>query len=167
MVLIIYTPSQMLQRGLELAGMSIDRQRRQKRESCINDFKAIYGAHPLVLADIWEDLQTTTRALPTADNNNATPARIDTTKRWVHMKNFLRTMSFLRLYQTETQMKVQFGNTEKTIRKFVWYFLHRIQAMKADKIVWPDDNAWTTNFIVSVWRRPSNRRFASSGVLPT
>jgi len=137
---IVYTPTQILERGLSLAGMSEARQRRQKRSSSINDFKAIYGIHPVVVADVWVDLQTTTIA----------SAKIDTTKRWVHLKNFLRTLYFVRAYPTETQMKVQFGNTEKTIRRFVWYFLHRVQELKALKVVWPDDHEWVTNFIISV-----------------
>jgi hypothetical protein len=63
-MILIYTPDQVLRRGLSLAGMDVDRQEKQNRESCIGDFKAAYGIHPLVLAQIWEDLQTTT--IPTA-----------------------------------------------------------------------------------------------------
>lgn len=139
-MVLIYSPSQILQRGLSLAGMSMERQNRLQRKTLVADFRAVYGTHPLVLASVWEDLQTTSIA----------EARIDTTKRWVHMKNLLRTMFFAQSYPTEQQMKVLFGNTEKTVQKFVWYFLERIQELKAAKVIWPEDDEWTTSFIISV-----------------
>lgn len=99
-----------------------------KQKQCeilLEDFKSYYGAHPIVLAQAWEELQTTT--IPAA--------RIDTTKkRSVHLKNFIRANQFLKQYQTEKQRKVQFGNTEKTIRKWTRYFLERLQALREAKV---------------------------------
>jgi hypothetical protein len=96
-----------------------------RRESCIGDFKAVYGIHPLVLAQIWEDLQST--AIPTA--------RIDNTKkRSVRLKNFLRANHFLMRYPTERERKVQYQNTSKTVRKWCWYFVERVKALKEQKV---------------------------------
>jgi len=124
MVLFIYTPEQMLTRGLKLAGMGARRQARQCEEENIEDFKSIYGTHPIVLAQIWEDLQTTTNP----------DARIDTKKRGVNMKNFLRANHFLARYPSERQRKVMFGNCRYTLRKWCWYFVTHIRAMKAEKV---------------------------------
>jgi len=85
MPVILYTTDQILSRGLLLAGMVLERQRKQNRDANIEDFKAVYGMHPLVLETIWEELQTAT----------ILSARIDTSKkRAIHLKNFLRAKQF-------------------------------------------------------------------------
>ena len=141
MKILVYSTDQVLWRGLELAGMERRKFERQKRQTNLEDFRGIYGTHPMVLAVLWEKLQTT-----------KTPsARIDTTKkRSVHLKNFLRAIYFLFRYPTEVERKVKFGNTKKTIRKWCWYFVDRIEALKAEIIVWPADDAWKGFFILSV-----------------
>jgi len=143
MVLYLYTPDQVMYRGLFLASRdwTMDRLFKLDREILIEEFKSYYGSHPVVLAQVWEELQTTT--IP--------GARIDTSrKRSVHLKTFLRSMQFLKQYPTERQRRVQFARSRTTIRTWSKYFIKRIQALKAIKIRWPDDNEWTTTFIVSV-----------------
>ena len=123
--MLIYTPDQILHRGLRLVGMEDNNMQKQSRKSNIEDFKAFYGCHPVVLAQIWEDLQT----------SHVIEARIDVTKkRSIHMKNFLRACMFLNLYPTESVRKVQSGNTKKTVRKWCWYFLERLQHLKKAKV---------------------------------
>lgn len=110
-LIVVYSPDQVLQRALLLAGVGEGRQAMQKRQTLLEDFKAIYGAHPMVLAQIWEDLQTTTNA----------QFRIKLGKykrRSVNLKNSLRANYFLKRYPTETERKVHFGNTQKTMRKW-------------------------------------------------
>ena len=126
--LLLYTPDQVLWRGLSLAGMSRQRQRRQKKHVNINDFKAYYGAHPMVLAQIWEDLQTTT--IPEARIHPLGRYK----KRSVNLKNFLRTHNFLKCYQTEDVRKITSGKSKKTLRKWCWYFLKRMHALKGVKV---------------------------------
>jgi len=149
--MLVYSPTQILERGLTLAGADTKRlMNRQKRETTIEDFKSFYGSHPAVLAQIWEDLQTTSATF-TNKKGHVVPARIDTSKtRSVHLKNFLRTHQFLKQYQTEKQRKLPFRNTEKTIRKWCWYFVERMAALKHEKIVWPEDNEWKTAYIATV-----------------
>jgi hypothetical protein len=43
--------------GLKIQGLDGKRQRKQSRATNITDFRAFYGSDPLVLAQIWEDLQ--------------------------------------------------------------------------------------------------------------
>lgn len=127
-MVVVYTADQVLRRGLLLGGMSDFRQKKQKRDENIADFKALYGVHPTVLAEIWVDLQTTT----------VQAARIDPTapyqKRTINLKNFFRAVHFLMRYPTERERKVATGNTQKTIRKYTWFFLQKIHALKATKV---------------------------------
>jgi len=128
MAALVYAPDQVLWRGLRLAGMSAARIHNHNRETQLEDFKGCYGAAPVVIAQIWEDLQKTTNPA----------ARIDPLgkykKRSIHLKNFLRTHHFVKHYPTETLRKVQTGNSTKTVRNWCWYFLERIQALKDEKV---------------------------------
>jgi len=141
---LVYSPDQVMKRGLLLAASGEWTEERlfaQKHTVLVNDFKAIYGAHPIVLAELWIELQTTTVA----------EARIDTSKtRSVHLKNYLRTLHFLKCYPTEKVRKYQTGNTRKTVRKWCWYFVERIAALKIVRIVFPGPGEWQTVFIISV-----------------
>lgn len=143
-LLYLYTPDQVLQRGLQLAAGNAwnpERLMNQKRETLIEDFTGYYGAHPVALSRLWFELQNTPVAA----------TRIDVSKkRSVHLKNFLRANHFLKCYPTETIRKLLSGNSKKTVRKWCWYFVDRIAAQRQVKIVWPDDNEWTSSFIISV-----------------
>jgi len=140
---LVYSPDQVLNRGLLLAakGWTKERLLKQKHSVKCTDFKALYGAHPIVVARMWQQLQTT----------KVKAARIDISKtRSIHLKNFLRSLHFLMRYPTETLRKYASGNTRKTVRKWCWYFVERIAALRAEKIVWPGDDEWDTTFIISV-----------------
>jgi len=140
---LIYTPDQIMFRGLLMAskGWSMERLLKQKHSSLCSDFKGVFGVHPIVLAELWHELQTTKVA----------GARINTSKtRSVHLKNFLRTLHFLKHYPTETLRKYQHGQTRKTVRKWCWYFVECIAALKASKIIFPGPDEWQTVFIISV-----------------
>ena len=182
MVLIIYTTDEVLCFGLELFGMDRRRQQRQQRETNIEDFKAQYGVSPVVYAQIWEDLQTTTLQLPQVNGAPPQSARINTEmlKGNVNLETFLRSLHFMKCYPTEKQRKGPSGHCETTVRKWCWYFLERIQALKAVKvsrptdaharltnrptplshacscllqIVWPNDNEWNCLLCyLSGWR---------------
>jgi hypothetical protein len=109
---IVYTVDELMEIGLVLEGESIDCQKRQQRESRIEDFKACYGVHPKVLAEIWVALQIN----PTAAN------RIQTRKNSAQIKYFLKTYKFLHQYPTELQREVN--------RTWTWYFIERIKAVQ-------------------------------------
>ena len=58
-MLVILTEDEMLFKGLELVGFTLDRMENVERDTNIERFKAHYGSIPFVYAQIWEDLQTT------------------------------------------------------------------------------------------------------------
>ena len=48
-------------------------------------------------------------------------------------------MHHLKRYPTELEREPIFDIDHMQGRDWVWYFLEKIQALKAEKIVWPDD----------------------------
>lgn len=162
--------------GLKLLGVDKERQRRQSKKSNLADFKAHYCVAPIVCAQMWEDLQTTTiqdaRVFAASPQNRNSGA---------NLKNFLRAFHFLMRYGTEQERKVATGQARNTVRKWNWFFVEKIGALHGLKvifhsfcsvpvarfslptavvyfdtaayylrlqIVWPQN--WSTNFIISV-----------------
>jgi len=120
-----YTPAQVLRIGLKLIGVSRERQQRQLHKTNVTDFKAHFGTEPIVCAKMWDDLQTTDIA----------DAKIKATLHdGANLKNFLRACHFLMRYKTEAERKVDSGHTKKTVRKWTWFFLAKIKALKAAKV---------------------------------
>ena len=60
--LLIYTEDEILDEGLRALSWEPFQIQRVKIETNIERFRSHFGAHPCVLAQIWEDLQTTTIA---------------------------------------------------------------------------------------------------------
>jgi len=124
---VVFTPDEILNKGLRLVNYSPRRIRRAKRKRNIERFKGHFGSEPVVLAQIWEDLQRTDVAearLPPGD------AKLD---------RFLMAMHHLKRYPTELEREPIFDIDLMEGRDWVWYFLEKVQALKAEKICWPDD----------------------------
>ena len=119
----IKTPDEVLSEGLALYGFDEARQAIQNRKSNLNDFKAHFGVSPVVVAQVWEDLQTTA----------VTTARIEPTGN-INLVNLLHALHFLTAYPLERVRKGQTGNCRKTLRKWGWYFIKAIMALKAVKV---------------------------------
>ena len=153
-----YTPEQVLRIGLKLAGASKQQQERRLQKTNIKDFKAIYGTEPVVCAKIWDDLQTT----------NIAEAKIDATLYdGANLKNFLRSCHFLMRYKTETERKLDSGHTKKTIRKWTWFFLAKIKALKAAKVGQkPPSLHRKTSFCFSLFFLLRHRLFGPTVGLP-
>lgn len=113
---------EMLHCGLRLGGFDARRQQRVKRSTNLERFRALYGSNPVVYAEIFHDLQTT--AIPTAQ---VSPKDVD-----VH--NFLMALRFLRCYHTEIQLSGTFSVSDRSVRKWCWFYVERICALKAIKV---------------------------------
>jgi len=140
---LVHTAKQVATRGILLAsnwGWTRARLEKQDPKSLNNLFKAQCGAHPVIVAQLWEDLQTTQIAA----------AGINVEKRNVNLKNFLRTFQFLRICPTEEQRRGWWANSRNTIRKWCKCFLSKILAMKVEKVRWPQPGEWTATFMMSV-----------------
>jgi hypothetical protein len=63
---------------------------------------------------------------------------------------FLMAMHHLKRYPTEVEREGMFDISSKWGRDKVWYYVEKIQALKAQKIVWPDDNFGDDIWVLTV-----------------
>jgi hypothetical protein len=126
-----YTADDLLCKGLRIVGVSQEKIDRAKiRKTNVARYRSEYGADPSVHAKLWIDLMTT-------DNPKA---KID--PKLCKLSMFFMSLNFLRRYSTETEQANTFDKSENTIRKWRWFFVHKIAALKGALIVWPTE--WTT-----------------------
>jgi hypothetical protein len=123
----ILTPSELLKIGLNLVGFTRRRIRRAKTTTNMKRFKSFFGSSPGVIAMIWEDLQKT----------RINEARVPPQDRKI--KYFLMAMHHLKRYPTEIEREGMLNISAMWGRDWVWYFVEKVQALKGEKIVWPDD----------------------------
>jgi len=113
--------SEVLNFGLHILGFLECQQTNRTYKSNIERFKAHYGSSPEVCLTIWEDLKAT----------NVPHLRI---KENDDFEFFLMFLYFIKVYPTELQLSLVFRQTEKTCRKYVWYFAERLRALKDKKV---------------------------------
>jgi hypothetical protein len=121
---VVLTADQIQRRGLDLAGFDRRRQSSISRRRKVKCFKAFYGSHPIVQAQIWEDLQ----------KNEAGPIATKM-KEIMNLDSFLMCFYFLRCYPTLKQLSGMFGMSEKSVQKWIWFYAKKIQALKAKKVI--------------------------------
>ena len=129
----ILTPKEIMKIGLKLiVGFKRQRIRRARRKTNVERFKGFFGASPAVYAEVWEDLQKT----------DVVEARVPPQDR--NAKHFLMAMHHLKRYPTELEREAMFDISRMWGRDWCWYFIEKVQALKAQKIVWPDkwDDVW-------------------------
>jgi len=136
--LYVVDSEEMLMEGLKLAKVKERSIRRCLHSTNVNKFLKRYGSMPLVLSEMWEDLQTT----------EIEEARVPKGK--LHLKYFLMAHHFLRHYPVESERALWCGWHEDTCRDWTWYFVEKIGALKGQKITWPDDNYGDDILIMSV-----------------
>jgi hypothetical protein len=105
--------------GLLLAGYTLSNQ--QKSEQNTRRFHGMYGSSPRVVSKIWHDLL----------GNNAEVSRMKATEgiKWLFLALY-----FLKCYPTEEAVAGRFGMSEKSARKWVWFFITKIQSLKVIKV---------------------------------
>jgi hypothetical protein len=90
-------------------------------------FRTHYGSEPHVYKKIWLDLQVSSN-----DEARIPPGKLK-------LDYFLMSMYFLRLYPTQLELVATFNYCRETIDQWLWYYLEKIQALKDEKIFWPDE----------------------------
>lgn len=121
----IFTEDEVLRIGLLYAGFNAHRQQRVERATCIGRFKSQYSSSPLVCAKIWEDLVTS----PDIWENRTHPAAAAS-----FFEKFLMALYFLKSYPTEERLAAMWKTCEKSARKWVWFFVEKIQSLKGKKV---------------------------------
>jgi hypothetical protein len=134
----IITSNEMLKVGLEFGGYKSRRINRAKKATNIERFKALFGASPRVVALIWEDLQTT----------QVDAAHVVPKDRKV--KFYLMALHHLKRYPTEYEREAKFDMNIGWGRDWCWFFVEKLQALKVEKIKWPDDNFGTDIWVLTV-----------------
>lgn len=151
----IVTAGEMLQEGLKLVYKCARINRVKNNETNISRFNLKFGLHPSTACAVYEDLQKT----------DVVAARIDTADE-TSLKMFLISLYFMRKYPTEDDLESIFDYSPRYISTKVWEYVNRIQALKAEKIVWPDNLNQDDDWIMTVdgthcWiKEPSHPEFS-------
>jgi hypothetical protein len=119
---VILTADELMRHGVVWAGYDQIRQQRVKRSTNIKRFKKKYGSAPVVCAQIWEDLQTT----------HIPEARVD--EQYLDLKYFLVAINWLFRYPRDEEQAGVFGTCSTTIRKWKWFYVEKIAALKGQKV---------------------------------
>ena len=104
----------------------------------MEQFNFHFGSYPNVIALIWEDLQMT----------NIEEAYVLPNK--LKIKYYLMAMHFLKMYPKDHEQESLWNLDRHTCRDWIWYYVDKIRALKAEKIEWPDDNFMGDIFVISV-----------------
>ena len=122
MVHFIVTADFMLMQGLLMVGFDHHRIQKVLRNTNVMRFRSFYGSDPIVYAKIWNDLHDDTNEAAFINTSTAT------------LRHFFMGLFFLKCYPNQTHMAATFRVCEKTARKWCWYFLSKIQALKHTKV---------------------------------
>jgi len=116
------TPEQMLWKGLELVGFN--RCRTTAHDEALREcFRAHYGSDPIVYAKIWGDI---------LKMQHSEGAALFLKK--ADVDAFLLAVHFLKAYPTECKQAALFKICERTAWYRAWYYVGKIQALKAVKV---------------------------------
>jgi hypothetical protein len=137
--------NEILSIGLKLLGFTdkqLSRKSKHKRRRLKKLFTSNFGAGPHVVAQMWEDMQTTTinEAYLALEERN--------------FSHFLYTFHFIKAYPTEAQRVGKWHECDRVLRDQGWSMQLKIQALKEKKIAWPSleeigDNIWVGTSYIS------------------
>ena len=129
------TSDDILRQGLLSRGFSQKRLDRNNLNRRIAWFQSFFGCPPVVVEQMWFDLQTTVTV----------EARIGEDNIKISILDFLNALEFLKCYRPEINREGPTGRSCKTLRKRCWWYSRKLQALKTDKIIWPEyplDTIW-------------------------
>ena len=125
-VKVIVSPNEFMRIGLQV----FYKERRikcAKKSTNVKRFCKHFGVTPIIAAHVWEDLQTTSVAEAMVPLEKLKP------------KYFLMALNHLCKYPMEDEQEGPWDLSPKQARQWVWYFVKKIQALKEERIVWPED----------------------------
>jgi hypothetical protein len=127
--ILVYTADEVLETGLLLVNFTEERIERAKETRNRGRFEQQFGVSAEVAVAVFHDLQTTVV-------EEARVARSDADIRY-----FLLALYFLKNYPKESQIEAIFDWSPKWARGRYWFWATRIQALKSEKIVFPEFHA--------------------------
>ena len=140
----IRTPDEVLELGLLTRGFTQERIVRNKPERREDWFQASFGCPSYVVSKMWSDLQTT----------GIDDARIgdeyDDDFIPISIYDFLNALEFLKCYLPEKKREGMTNLSAKTLRDRCWYYCRKLQALKHEKVVWPENLPPDTVWVMTV-----------------
>jgi hypothetical protein len=137
--LLVYTANEIMKIGLLLVGFKRKRLRQAKKKTNLDRFRGHFGSNPNVLAaEMLEDLQTT----------EVEKAHVPSEE--LNIKHFLMAMHHLKRYPTEIKREPIFNISHMWGRDSCWFYIEKVQALKAQNITWPEDNFGGDIWVISV-----------------
>jgi hypothetical protein len=109
------TEDDMLQRGLLLVGFGPHRQEKASDKLNKARFVSHFGCSPVVCAHIWKDV------IANEDEIRS-------------LKGFFIFLHFLKCYPKACHQEGIFDRCETSLRRDIWYFAKRVQALKHQKV---------------------------------
>jgi hypothetical protein len=116
----IFNADEVLRIGLLCAGFDTSRQLRVEGATNVRRFQSYYGSSNLVCSVMWEDL------VSSQDIKHPRNATFD---------KFLMALYFLKEYPTEEKLAGMWHTCETGARKWVWFYVEKVQALKAKKVI--------------------------------
>ena len=123
----LVTPERLQYIALRLAGYKKRKLKRSSEKLNFQRFIAFYGLSPLVVAEVYHDLQTTE-----IEEARVLGGRLD-------LRNLLIAIHYLWDYPTESSMEARFGFSKYWSRVTAWGMIRKIRALKHAKIRWEED----------------------------
>jgi hypothetical protein len=125
MVLVYLSEASFLKYGLELVGFSLEQIDRMCHQVQLDNFVLFFGSVPVVMEKMWIDLQTTKNKQARLEKGQEDPMK------------FLMAHYFLKKYPRDCETPATFQMNRHSIRESNWYFIYKIQALAAEKLLWP------------------------------
>ena len=132
--IVVYTVSEILITGLKAVNYTDKRINAVKQapttsKTNIQRFKNHYGVKPLIVAQLFEDLQIT----------KLETAKLTVREGGKDLYHIFESLHFLRCYKTESNRESTFDVSPKTIRQRAWVLLEKIALLKHEKIIFPKE----------------------------
>lgn len=115
-------PNEMLVLGLALIKKTVRNPAAPRSKQNNERFLACFGTTPEAASTLFGDLQTT----------NIMEARIES----ICFKYFMMTLNWIKSNKLQPELAGTFEVHEDTVRKWTWFYIKRIQALKEVKIRW-------------------------------
>lgn len=130
--------------GLLTRGYTEERIARNKPSRLNEWFRVSFGCSPVVVSQMWSDLQTT----GIDDARIGDPHDDDFIP--ISIFDFLNALEFLKCYLPEKKREGMTNLSAKTLRERSWYYVRKLQALKHEKVVWPENLPEDTVWIMTV-----------------
>lgn len=136
--MLLLSPDEVLQRGLDLAGFNARRQANVNHKKNLSRFRTHYASDPSIYAILLVKLQETENDAARVSFDPEEDKRVKRIGADGLLKYFFMAIHFLACYPKEEEAEATFGCSNRTWRKWVWEIVEKIALLKPEIIVWPE-----------------------------